>query len=373
MAFFGKVGDRWRRLRNHLIGRADFQAFAIAFPFTRPIARQRSRQLFDLIAGFTYSQTLVACVELGLIERLSRGPQTAEALASAFQFRPRQLERLLKAAVSLDILELTSSGAYDLGIHGAALIGNPWIAGFIKHHHLLYHDLFDPVALLKGDQAPTALQSYWAYADEDKGEAAKLADVSAYTELMGQSQATVAQEILAAYDFSRHEHLLDIGGSNGSFILAAAARHKSLRFTLFDLPAVGQIARQRIVSAQLDNRVTVTEGSFLTDLLPGEADVATLIRVLHDHDDESVHTILASARKALRPNGTLVVAEPLSGVSSIAPVADAYFGMYFAAMGQGKTRTAAEIAEMGLRAGFKSASVIPSRNPLITGIIVLTI
>jgi demethylspheroidene O-methyltransferase len=227
--------------------------------------------------------------------------------------------------------------------------------------------------LLKGEKAPTALQSYWAYADEDKGETAKLADVSAYTELMGQSQATVAQEILAAYDFSRHDHLLDIGGSNGSFILAAAARHKSLRFTLFDLPAVGQIARQRIVSAQLDNRVTVAEGSFLTDLLPGSADVATLIRVLHDHDDEAVHTILASARKALRPNGTLVVAEPLSGVSSIAPVADAYFGMYFAAMGQGKTRTAAEIAEMGLKTGFKSARVIPSRNPLITGLIVLTI
>jgi hypothetical protein len=27
---------------------------------------------------------------------------------------------------------------YTLGIHGAALAGNPWIAKFIEHHHLLY-------------------------------------------------------------------------------------------------------------------------------------------------------------------------------------------------------------------------------------------
>jgi len=373
MSVFGWFQDRWRRFRNQLMGRVAFQNFATAFTLTRPIARQRSRQLFDLIAGFTYSQTLVACVELGLIERLSRAPQSLQVLARDLNFAENRLERLLKAAVSLKILELTSKGHYDLGIHGAALIGNPWIAGFIKHHHLLYRDLADPLHVIKGGEGLTELQSYWAYTADHHGQETRADDVSAYTDLMGQSQTAVAREILNAYDFSRHRHLLDIGGSNGSFILAAAARHKRLGFTLFDLPAVGQIAQERIVSAGLDKRVSVVEGSFLADPLPDSADVATLIRVLHDHDDQSVEVIMAAAYQALKPDGALIVAEPLSGVPSIEPVTDAYFGLYFAAMGQGKTRTAAEIAAIGQKAGFRSARVVATQNPLITGIVVLTI
>jgi len=373
MSVFGRVQDRWRRFRNQLMGRVAFQNFATSFPLTRPIARQRSRELFDLIAGFTYSQTLVACVELGLIERLSQAPMGLQDLARAFGFAEHRLERLLKAAVSLQILERTSKGHYDLGIHGAALIGNPWIAGFIKHHHLLYRDLIDPIALVKGGQGLTDLQSYWAYTADQHGKAAGQGDVAAYTDLMGQSQATVAREILAAYDFSPHRHVLDIGGSNGSFILAAAAQYTGLTFTLFDLPAVGQIAQSRITAAGLESRVNVVGGSFLADPLPDSADVATLIRVLHDHDDDAVARILSAAYAALQPKGALIVAEPFSGVPSIAPITDAYFGLYFAAMGQGKTRNFAEIKDMAQKAGFRTAERIATQNPLITGIIVLRV
>jgi len=82
---------------------------------------------------------------------------------------------------------------------------------------------------------------------------------------------------------------------------------------------------------------------------------------------------MAAAYQALKPDGVLIVAEPLSGIASIEPVTDAYFGLYFAAMGQGKTRTAAEIAAIGQKAGFRSARVVATQNPLITGIVVLTI
>ncbi len=373
MSVFGRVQDHWRRFRNQLMGRVAFQNFATAFPLTRPMARLRSRQLFDLIAGFTYSQTLVACVELGLIERLARAPESLEGLALALGFAEHRLERLLKAAVSLQILERTSRGEYDLGIHGAALIGNPWIAGFIKHHHLLYRDLTDPVGVLRGGEGLTALQSYWAYTADQHGQETGAPEVSAYTDLMGQSQAAVAREILSAYDFGQHRHLLDIGGSNGSFILAAAQRHEGLHFTLFDLPAVSQIARERVSAARLDARVAVVEGSFLVDPLPDSADVATLIRVLHDHDDASVEKIMSAAYRALKPDGVLIVAEPFSGVRSIEPVTDAYFGLYFAAMGQGKTRTTDEITAIGRRIGFRSARIVATQNPLITGILVLSI
>jgi hypothetical protein len=63
----------------------------------------------------------------------------------------------------LKILETTSTGAYTLGIHGAALAGNPWIARFITHHHILYEDLADPLALLSGEKKDSKLKEFWNY------------------------------------------------------------------------------------------------------------------------------------------------------------------------------------------------------------------
>ena len=71
MGFAGAAVDRWVAARNRLLAAPAFQRFAVSFPPFRPIARQRSRQLFDLLAGFAYSQVLYATVKLGLIEMLA--------------------------------------------------------------------------------------------------------------------------------------------------------------------------------------------------------------------------------------------------------------------------------------------------------------
>jgi demethylspheroidene O-methyltransferase len=63
---------RLRSLRNRLLASPGFQRWAAAFPLTRPVARRHTRELFDLVAGFVYSQVLAACVALDLFEDLRR-------------------------------------------------------------------------------------------------------------------------------------------------------------------------------------------------------------------------------------------------------------------------------------------------------------
>jgi demethylspheroidene O-methyltransferase len=356
MGLAGRAVDRWVAARNRLLAAPAFQRFAIAFAPFRPISRQRSRQLFDLLAGFAYSQILYATVKLGLIEMLQQRALDLPALATRLGWQPDRLENLLRAAVSLKILQRTSAGSYTLGIHGAALAGNPWITRFITHHHLLYDDLADPVALLSGTRKDNKLKDFWNYAETPHA--------AEYTALMAASQQAVAAEILAAYDVSQHQHLIDVGGSNGTFLAAVAEKHPSLKLTLFDLPAVADIAR-----ANLGGKAQIHPGSFLTDELPKGPDVATLIRIAHDHDDPAVATMLAAIRRMLPPHGVLILAEPLSGISATAPITDAYFGAYFAAMGQGRTRTAGEIEKLALAAGFSSLKVIKTRNPVVTGLL----
>ena len=45
------------------------------------------------------------------------------------------------------------------------------------------------------------------------------------------------------------------------------------------------------------------------------------------------------------------------------PMGDAYFGLYLLAMGQGRPRTANEVADLLGRAGFDSAKAVRTANP----------
>ncbi len=360
MGLAGRAVDGWVRIRNRLLAAPAFQSFALAFPPFRTISRSRSRQLFDLLAGFAYSQVLYTTVKLGLVEMLREHPLEPAAIAARIGWPTDKAERLLKAAAGLSILERTSTGSYTLGIHGAALAGNPWIARFITHHHLLYDDMADPIALLSGEKKDNKLKDFWNYTSTEHA--------AGYTALMAASQQAVAAEILAAYDFGKHRHLIDVGGSNGTFLAAARAKHPNLQFSLFDLPAVAEIAR-----ANLGPGVDIHGGSFLTDELPQGPDVATLIRIAHDHDDPSVLTMLSAIRRMLPPGGRLILAEPLSGNAATAPITDAYFGAYFAAMGQGRTRTPREIEKLALEAGFSSLNVVKTRNPVVTGLLAIRV
>lgn len=371
MAVIGTLRDAWAKLRNRLLADPRFQQAAASFPLTRPISRARSRQLFDLVAGFTYSQVLYTCIRIGLIDMLVAGPLNTSAIAARAGWPEHRMARLLKAATALDLIETTSTGAHTLGIHGAALAGNPWIARFVEHHHLLYADLADPLPLLRGEAPRTSLQNFWGYARSNAPQDLDDTAASAYTSLMAASQQAVAAEILASYDFRPHRRLVDIGGGNGSFIAAAASRHPHLSFTLFDLPAVADIARQRFAREGLTPRVDISKGSFLSDELPLGADVMSLVRVIHDHDDDSVITLLKAVHRALPPGGRLIVAEPLSGHRKTAPVADAYFGLYFAAMGQGRTRSPSEIGALAKESGFSAWRDQATRMPLITGLVVI--
>ena len=62
-------------------------------------------------------------------------------------------------------MEHRSGGRYGLGPLGAPLVGNPAVAAMVEHHAVLYADLRDPVALLRGEGDAPALSRYWAYAD----------------------------------------------------------------------------------------------------------------------------------------------------------------------------------------------------------------
>jgi demethylspheroidene O-methyltransferase len=357
--------DRWRSWRNRLIADPGFQRWASRFPLTRPVARRRAQALFDLSAGFIYSQIAYACVTSGLLERLAAGPCDVEQLSRTTGLDASGTLRLVRAAVALKLAEACPDGRFALGVEGAALLGAPGVTAMIAHHALLYADLADPMALLRRGGGGGALAGYWPYADGDVPDADSAAP---YSGLMSASQAMVATQVLDAWPLGRHRRLMDVGGGQGTFLRAVAARSPALELALFDLPAVADRARGAFAADGI--ALDAVGGSFFDDPLPQGADVISLIRILHDHDDGPAMQILKAARVALPPDGTLLIGEPMAGERGAERVGDAYFGMYLLAMGSGRARTAKEYLDFCRKAGFAQARRVPTALPMIASLIV---
>ncbi|GAC1620520.1 MAG: methyltransferase [Nevskia sp.] len=358
--------DRYHAACSKLLSNPRFRRWAAAFPLTRPIARLRARKIFDLCAGFVYSQVLYACVRLRLFEILAEGAQPADRLARKMGLPAEAAERLLAAAVSLRLIVQASNGRYRLGPLGAPLVGNVAITSMIEHHALLYADLRDPLTLLRDGPQPTALAGYWPYAGTIEPSAMPGGGSCAYSRLMSDSQPLVAEEILAAYPFARHRCLLDVGGGEGGFLARAAQSAPLLKLMLFDLPEVAARARERFSALGLADRIEVFGGSFLTDRLPKGADVVSLVRVIHDHDDDAARKILRAVRRAMAAHSVVLIAEPMSGTPGAEPVGDAYFGFYLLAMGRGRPRTPERLSELLVEAGFACPKLIPTNLPIQT-------
>jgi demethylspheroidene O-methyltransferase len=181
---------------------------------------------------------------------------------------------------------------------------------------------------------------------------------------MAATQPMVAEQVLDAYPFGRHRRLLDVGGGDGSFLAAVAARHPALELSLFDLPAVADLGRRKLAERGLAARSQVVGGSFFDDALPTGADLVTLVRVIFDHSDERALRILGAVRRALPPGGTLVLAEPMAKTPGAEAMGDAYFGFYLLAMGRGRPRSADDLTALMHRAGFTGVRLLGTALPL---------
>lgn len=360
--------ERWYAWRDRRIASSTFQRWAARFPLTRPIAQRRARALFDVVAGFVYSQILLACLRLHLFEILADGPQTTAALAPRLGLGEDAAARLLAAAASLGLVEKRAAG-WALGPLGAPLVGDVAITAMVEHHAALYADLRDPVALLRGEPGSSALASYWPYAGAEAPGALAAERVAEYSALMGASQPMVANEVLDAYALSRHRCLLDVGGGEGVFLRHVAERAPHLQLKLFDLPAVAERAKTRFAELGLAARTQTYGGSFWSDPLPQGADIATLVRVCFDHDDAGVLKILRAVRRALPEDGTLLLAEPMSETPGAEAMGSAYFGFYLMAMGRGRSRSAEQHKALLEAAGFDRVRLLRNPMPLYTRVL----
>lgn len=362
-----RLRDRLYAWKTGLLRSRRFHRFAASTPIAARVARKDGEALFDLVAGFLHSQTLMAFVKLDLVEHLADRPRSVAALALRTGVSPDRMRVLCQAASALGLMQRQRDGRYGLGRLGAALPGIPGLAQMIRHHDVLYRDMADPVAFFR-DAPATELAAFWPYVFGATGRIDP--EIAAtYSDLMAESQSLVAEEALAVLDLKGIRTLLDIGGGTGAFLTAVGRASPDVRLHLFDLPQVTALATARFAEAGLADRAAVTGGSFRIDPLPEGADAISFIRVLYDHADDTVAALLAKAHTVLPAGGRIIVSEPMSGGNRPERAGDAYFGLYCLAMGTGRARSAAEIADLLKAAGFADIRIRKTARSFITSVV----
>lgn len=402
----GKQANRFYRWRIKTLARPELRSFFASFWLTGWFVRRQARALFDLVAGFTYSQTLLALVESDIIDRLAKSPCSKADLEGASGLNKHATDFLIDAGIAIGVLSRINSikerrsGAdalIGLSLKGAALAGDPGISAMVRHHKLLYRDLVDPLDLLRSDTPKTELNAFYKYSGNRDSGGLKAEDVADYSRLMAVSQRMVSSEIIAAHSFVNYHHMLDIGGGEGRFAKQVIKISPDTRISIFDLPSVSAATEQlfeKIISAgdyddyeaiQSDQKIQSepqpqTErskqqiqfigGDFLTSAFPADIDAISLVRVLFDHSDDIVSRLLKRCFEALPADGELILAEPMAQTPGAEPVGHAYYGFYLKAMGEGRIRTADHHKALLKQAGFVWIKEVKTAQPIICRLLI---
>ncbi|MYV99972.1 methyltransferase [Streptomyces sp. SID3343] len=182
------------------------------------------------------------------------------------------------------------------------------------------------------------------------------AAVEAFVSAMWQLSFDVSGELVELAGPAMAGHLVDVGGANGPFSVAALLRVPDLRATVFDLPHVAPHLHRAREAYRLGERLAFAPGDFFRDELP-EGDCVAFGYVLSDWDDDACLALLRKARRACRSGGRVLVMDRLFDDDGHRPLATAVMNLSMHVETRGRHRTAAEYVGLLRAAGLTDCEV----------------
>ena len=263
-----------------------------------------ARLVYAGIAG----QVVSAIAELGVADRMTASPETAEQLAADLDLHADSLRRLLRAAAALELVAMEPDGRFSITSMGERLRkGAPGsfaaLSLFIASDNVqaTWRGLAHSVRT--GDTAIRTIFGADSVFDLYAGDLrlAALFDAS-----MTALSANIGPAVVKAYDFSSARLCIDVGGGEGRLLAAILRANPGLRGTVYELPLVARKTRAYVAAQTLGDRCTVVEGDMFA-AVPDGGDIYILSAVIHDWDDEDALKILSSCRRAMKPEARLLV------------------------------------------------------------------
>ena len=249
-----------------------------------------------------------AACELGIPERLARGPCDASSLATDLGTDPDAVHRLLRAMVALRLCEQGAEGRFGLTDDGALLVpGVPQSLG--AWARMSAARLWDnwgqlAVSVRTGASARSRREGADDFSDLDRDASLARQFNAAMVDMSRPVALAAAREL----DWSHVGKVVDVGGGAGIVAAMVVLHHAGMEGIVYDLPHAAGDAATLLEETGVAARCRFQAGSFF-DAVPSGADAYVLKSVVHNWNDEHAAAILRRCREAMAPGGRVVLLE----------------------------------------------------------------
>jgi hypothetical protein len=314
----------------------------------------------QLVMGFRGTHLLYLMAELGIADLLTDGPLRSAELAARLGANPDALHRVLRALTQLGMLDQEPDGRFTLTPSGDTLrsdrpdslrpvarfwghemLQRAW--GNLRHTVLTGQTAFDHAFGM----------SAFAYLEANPGAAA------VYHAGMSRTRAMSSPAVVAAYDFSSCNTIIDVGGGNGSLLAEILRAFPEPQGVICDSPNARAEADEMLAASGLTARARFEACDFFS-AIPVGGDCYLLRQIIHDWDDTLAAAILKTCRQAISPNARLLLIEYLLPDAGDPGLEEIMVDVTMLARVGGRERTEAEYRELLDPAGFRLERVIPT-------------
>jgi ubiquinone/menaquinone biosynthesis C-methylase UbiE len=269
------------------------------------------QQLLWMTQGYILSQVVHVIAKLGIADYLADGPQTSQALAQATATDPDALYRLLLTGAAFGLLEEAESHTFTLRPLGELLrsevpgsVRDYAIAMVAPGHWLPCGHLEQTIRSGKPSFQEVFGVDLWEYHTQHTEEGID------YTKMLGNVSALIVDDVVAQYDASPFQKIVDVGANHGRLLAPLLHAAPAAKGVLFDLPNMIAGARVAVEKLGVSDRVELIGGDFFQEV-PGGGDLYILMRILHLWDDTQCRVILQNIHRASKPQGKLLIIERL--------------------------------------------------------------
>jgi len=301
--------------------------------------------ILGLARNFMECRILLTGAELNLFTLLSPAPLSPEEIAAMIGADLRAVTILLDALSAMGLL-VKQAGKYhcppSISPFLSAEASNS-ILPMILHMAHVWERWSGLTSIVKG----LRVQEKSTRSSQDADE------LRAFIGAMHVIAAPLAPRIVAAVNPGTSRTMLDVGGGSGVYALAFLQPVPEMRCTLFDRPAVIEMARERLSKAGVLSRVNLTPGDFYRDEFPPGHDLAFLSAIIHQNSPEQNLNLYLKVFRALVPGGRIVIRDHVMASDRTRPKDGALFAvnMLVSTTG-GITYTYGDIKDCLTKAGF---------------------
>ncbi|MEP6910964.1 MAG: methyltransferase [Actinomycetota bacterium] len=297
--------------------------------------------LWDVMRGALATRALAIVTELEVPQALAAGPRSVEELAREVGADADVLHRLVRALASDGVFSEDEPGVFRNTDASEQLRDSGW-GSFA---HLFGGPFYQALGGL--DASGTAAfpsiykTDFWSWLAEHQDER------SIFDSAMEEGKERRVERF-DGIEWRGDETVVDVGGGNGSLLVALLERRPGLRGIVFDLPETTRDEEA------LGERIEFVEGSFFESIPKG--DVYVLSTILHDWDDERAEAILRTIRSAAAPESRLILLEAVIPTGND-PDGSKWLDLLMLALFAGRERNEAQWRELLAAGGFEPLSI----------------